>query len=83
MRIDHARGRVFVCGTDGALHIFDLDGRPHASRALPLERDGNPQGIALDRDGNVLVADTHAARVLRLSPERKSDHPMSVLSSGI
>lgn len=69
VRIDHARGRVFACGTDGALHVFDLDGRLHGSHPLPLTRDGNPQGIALDRDGNVLVADTHAARVLRLAPD--------------
>jgi len=69
VRVDAVRRRVYVLGTDGGLHQFDLQGRHCASVALPLERDGNPQGMAIDADGNLLVADTHASRVLRLSPE--------------
>ena len=68
VRADPERDRVFVIGTDGGFHVFHCDGRHILSRPLPLERDGSPQGIAVDADGNVLVADTHASRVLRLSP---------------
>jgi DNA-binding beta-propeller fold protein YncE len=68
VRADPERDRVFVIGTDGGFHVFHCDGRHILSRPLPLQRYGNPQGIAVDADGNVLVADTHASRVLRLTP---------------
>ena len=69
IRLDPARDRAFVTGTDGRVHVFAGEGTPVASWTLPGPRDGNPQGIAVDRDGNLLVADTHASRVLRCAPD--------------
>ncbi len=69
VRVDAARDRVYVFGTDGDLHRFDTTGRALGAVALPGERSGNPQGLDVDADGNILVADTHAHCVLRLRPD--------------
>ena len=69
VRVDAQRNRVYVFGTDGKLHRFDTDGNALGSFDLPGERSGNPQGLDVDSDGNILVADTHAHCVLRLKPD--------------
>ncbi len=65
---DAARGRAFVLGTDGRVYVCGLDGALLSSFPLSDTARGNPQGIALARNGDLLVADTHYSRVLRLSP---------------
>ncbi|MCI0341013.1 MAG: hypothetical protein L0216_07640 [Planctomycetales bacterium] len=66
---DAARGRVFVLGTDGRVYTCDLHGALLSSFPLPDTSRGNPQGIALARNGDLLVADTHYSRILRLSAD--------------
>ncbi len=68
--------RAIVCGEDGAIFVVDKRGRLQVFgpdfRARVLVRTpqllaGAPTGLALSRDGKLLVADTHYARVLTYS----------------
>lgn len=69
-----AAGRVLVTDVSrNAVFVFDeaagrLDLWEHASRA---ERFAAPIGIALGRDGELLVADAELGRVFRLGPDGK------------
>ena len=51
------------------MQAFDRDGRVLRVWKTPAIELGRPGGIAVDRQGRVLVADTHYHRVLRYSPE--------------
>jgi len=61
----------YVIDRSGLVKRFSSEGRQLLSWKLPLYENGTPTGIALDKDGNVLVADTHYSRVLIYSPEGK------------
>jgi len=50
------------------VQIFSATGEFIRSWRTPETGRGNPRGLALDRFGNILVADTHYSRVLRYSP---------------
>jgi DNA-binding beta-propeller fold protein YncE len=76
-----ARGAIYVADTwNGRIQVFDAAGRflrrwgrfGHAASAdpsaTPLTLYG-PRGVAIEADGNVLVADTGNKRILRFSPQ--------------
>jgi hypothetical protein len=49
------------------VQIFSLEGEFLKGWRTPETGRGNPRGLSLDRQGNILVADTHYSRVLRYS----------------
>ena len=61
----------YVIDRSGLVKRFSSEGQQLLSWNLPLYENGTPTGIALDKDGNVLVADTHYSRVLIYSGEGK------------
>jgi DNA-binding beta-propeller fold protein YncE len=61
--------RLYVADLTDRIQVFDRDGRFVRAWRMPgLNVDG-PSGITVDRDGRVMVADTHFYRVLIYSPE--------------
>jgi sugar lactone lactonase YvrE len=44
------------------------DGRPGARRVIATDLPGYPDGLALDRDGNLLISLYEPSRILRLAP---------------
>jgi len=65
------RGRFYVVDMTARIQAFDAEGNPLTSWRTPASKNGKPTGLAVGRDGSVLVADTHYYRVLVYSPEGK------------
>lgn len=79
--IDDRRDRVYVSDPrDDKIVIFDRAGNKLRTFGPKLDQDGrerslhNPQGMAIDRDGNLFVALQAAAYIFKLSPEGKVLH---------
>lgn len=58
--IDPATGHLFVVDFTARVQMFDLDGK-HLGLTFttPDFRNGRPSGLSIDRDGNLIVADSH------------------------
>ncbi len=57
--VDHA-GRIFVVDFTARIQAFDADGTYLGPTWTPPDfRNGRPSGLGIDRDGNLLVADSH------------------------
>ncbi len=61
-------GDLWVTDRTATVHRLAPDGRLLDSFPLPVQDCGNPQGLSVDSEGRILVADTHSSRVLVLSP---------------
>lgn len=71
-------GQIFVADTwNGRIQVFDAEGRFLRKWGVFATTNGDlgdpnslfgPRGIAIDLDGNLLVADTGNKRILRFSP---------------
>lgn len=59
-----ADGEVYCVDMTGRVQAFSPDGVYRASWMLPETKIGLPEGLAVDREGRLLVADTHYNRVL-------------------
>ena len=70
MAID-AADRFYVVDMTARIQAFDAEGNFLTSWRTPACENGRPTGLAIGRDGSVLVADTHYYRVLVYSPEGK------------
>ncbi len=75
-------GRVLQLAPDGAIHALDDADRPPEST---FGADGKvhlfaPHGLAVERDGSLVVADALALRVLRLAPP-KGDEAAPVIAA--
>ncbi len=57
-------GRVFVVDKTARIQRFSPDGEFEISWQMPEWEAGKPTGLGVDRDGRVLVADTHYHRVV-------------------
>ncbi len=75
-----ATPRAAALGPTGWLYVVDKAGRIQCFNAArifrgewstPAVERGRPTGLAVDREGNVLVADTHYHRILRYSSNGK------------
>src|SRR5262249_9099480 len=53
------------------IQVFDRDGAYLRGWSTPTIVKGRPAGIAIGNDGNILVADSHYARILVYTPEGK------------
>ena len=57
-------GCVFVVDKTARIQRFSADGSFETSRQMPEWQSGKPTGVTVDRQGRVLVADTHYHRVM-------------------
>lgn len=62
--VSDASGRFIIVDKSGRIQRFSADGALELCIRTPEIDRGKPTGLALSRDGRLLVADTHYARVL-------------------
>jgi DNA-binding beta-propeller fold protein YncE len=67
MTIDQ-QDQLYIVDMTARVQVFTTDGEFVRSWQTPVHTNGRPTGINIDRDGRVLVADTHYFRVLVYSP---------------
>lgn len=67
MAIDDA-DRLYIVDMTARIQVFTTDGEFIRSWQTPAHENGRPTGISIDRQGRVLVADTHYFQVLIYSP---------------
>ncbi len=60
---------IFVVDKSGRIQRFDPSGKFVLGWRTPEIENGKPTGISIDRDGTVMVADTHYYRFLFYTPE--------------
>jgi len=68
MAIDR-QDHVYIVDMTARIQVFTTDGQLLRHWQTPASELGKPSGLSIGRDGNLLVADTHYARVLVYSPE--------------
>lgn len=61
--------RLYIVDMTGRVQVFRPDGTFLLAWRTPDTRKGRPSGLSVDREGNVLVADSHYYRVLFYTPE--------------
>lgn len=66
--IDHY-DHLYICDMTARIQVFDADGTFLRVWSTPTHAAGRPTGMNFDRDGNLVVADTHYYRILFYSPE--------------
>jgi DNA-binding beta-propeller fold protein YncE len=65
-----AQDRLFIVDMSARIQMFDADGNLlREPWQTPAFKDGKPTGLSIDRDGNLMVADTHYYRVLFYTPD--------------
>jgi DNA-binding beta-propeller fold protein YncE len=62
-------GRFYVVDRSGRIQRFDREGNLLDFWFLPAYEYGQPVGLALEKEGTLLVNDTHYQRILRYSPD--------------
>src|SRR5262245_28608765 len=63
---------LYIVDMTARIQVFDADGNFIRVWQTPAHANGRPTGLTFDnRDGNLLVADTHYYRVLTYTPEGK------------
>jgi len=64
-----ANDRLFVVDFTARIQVYDRDGNYQGiSWTTPDFRQGRPSGLSIDRDGNVLVSDSHYGCLRTYSP---------------
>jgi DNA-binding beta-propeller fold protein YncE len=64
-----AQDRLYIVDMTARIQVFDADGNFIRKWQTPTHENGRPTGVSIDRQGRVLVADTHYYRLLIYSPE--------------
>jgi sugar lactone lactonase YvrE len=67
MTID-AQDQLYIVDMTGRIQVFDADGNYLRGWRTPEILHGRPTGLSFDRQGRLLVADTHYFRVLSYTP---------------
>lgn len=65
----NAQDEIFIVDMTARIQVFDTDGQWLRGWRTPAHEAGKPTGLSIDRDGRVLVADTHYYRLLIYSPD--------------
>lgn len=60
---------LYIVDMTARIQVFDCEGEFLRSFQTPLAKQGKPCGLGFNRDGNLLVADTHYYRMLVYTPE--------------
>ena len=68
MAID-GQDQIYIVDMTARIQVFDRDGTFVRGWQTPQWKNGRPTGLSFDRDGNLLVADTHYFRMLVYTPE--------------
>src|SRR5438270_11674297 len=63
--------RLYVVDMTARIQVFDADGNYLHQWETPAHDNGRPTGLNFDRNGNLLVADTHYFQLLIYSPDGK------------
>jgi DNA-binding beta-propeller fold protein YncE len=53
------RGRLYVVDFTARIQVYDLGGKYLTGWSTPDYRKGRPSGLSTDRDGNLIVSDSH------------------------
>ena len=61
--------RIYVADKTGRIQVFDDQGKFIRGWRTPEIESGKPTGLSMDRDGVLMVADTHYYRFLFYTPE--------------
>lgn len=64
-----ASGRFYVVDRSGRVQLFDADGTPLTQWRLPASELGQPVGLFVEKEGTLLVNDSHYHRLLRYSAD--------------
>jgi DNA-binding beta-propeller fold protein YncE len=65
-----ARDRLYIVDYTARIQVFDRDGKfLGPCWTTPDYRNGRPSGLSIDRDGNLLVSDSHYSCLRIYSPE--------------
>jgi len=64
-------GDLYVVDSTARIQRFHPDGTFVLEWLMPEYQKGKPEGLSVDRDGNIVIADTHYSRMMRYSPEGK------------
>lgn len=67
MTID-ANDELYIVDKSGRIQVFDVEGKFLRLWHTPAIETGKPTGLGIDRQGNIMVADTHYFRVLFYTP---------------
>ena len=59
-----AEDQLYIVDMTGRIQVFDENGEYLRGWRTPMNEQGKPSGLSFDRDGNLLVADTHYFRML-------------------
>jgi sugar lactone lactonase YvrE len=70
MAIDE-HDHIYIVDMTARIQVFDCDGNFLRGWRTPRWKNGRPTGLSVDRDGNLLVADTHYFRMLVYTREGK------------
>jgi sugar lactone lactonase YvrE len=66
-----ADDRLYIVDTTARIQVFTRDGEYLRGWKTPESTNGRPTGLSFDREGNLLVADTHYFRMLVYTPQGK------------
>jgi len=66
-----AKDEIYAVDMTGRIQVFTRDGEYVRGWRTPEVYVGKPSGLSVDRDGNIMVADTHYFRVLFYTPQGK------------
>jgi DNA-binding beta-propeller fold protein YncE len=67
-----AKDRLYIVDWTARIQVFDRDGNYLGPTWTPPDyRNGRPSGLSIDRDGNLLVSDSHYNRLRIYSPDGK------------
>ena len=62
---------LYIVDKTARIQVFKTDGTFLRGWSTPDHANGKPTGLSFDRDGNLMVADTHYFQVLIYSPQGK------------
>jgi sugar lactone lactonase YvrE len=63
------QGRIYIVDMTARIQVFDEEGNFIRAWKSPDHTVGRPSGLSIDRQGRLLVSDTHYYQVLIYSPE--------------
>lgn len=64
-----AQDHVYIADMTGRIQVFTADGQYLRGWRTPASENGKPCGLSFDRQGHLLVADTHYFRMLVYTPQ--------------